>query len=42
MNNAGITRDALLVRMKDEDWERVLDVNLKGAFLCTRAVSEGR
>ncbi len=41
VNNAGITRDTLLVRMKDEDWDRVLDVNLKGAFLCTRAVSKG-
>src|SRR3990172_6802823 len=37
VNNAGITRDALLVRMKDEDWDRVLDVNLRGAFLMTRA-----
>lgn len=41
VNNAGITRDTLLVRMKDEDWDRVLDVNLKGAFLCTRAVTKG-
>ena len=41
VNNAGITRDGLLVRMKDEDWDRVVDVNLKGAFLCTRAVSKG-
>ncbi len=40
VNNAGITRDTLLVRMKDEDWDRVLDVNLKGAFLCTRAVTK--
>jgi 3-oxoacyl-[acyl-carrier protein] reductase len=40
VNNAGITRDTLLVRMKDEDWDRVIDVNLKGAFLCTRAVSK--
>lgn len=40
VNNAGITRDGLLVRMKDEDWDRVMDVNLKGAFLCTRAVSK--
>jgi 3-oxoacyl-[acyl-carrier protein] reductase len=39
VNNAGITRDGLLVRMKDEDWDAVLTVNLKGAFLCTRAVS---
>ena len=41
VNNAGITRDGLLVRMKDEDWDRVMDVNLKGAFLCTRAVTKG-
>ena len=40
VNNAGITRDTLLVRMKDDDWDRVIDVNLKGAFLCTRAVSK--
>ena len=38
VNNAGITRDALLLRMKDDDWDAVLDTNLKGAFLCTRAV----
>ena len=37
VNNAGITRDGLLMRMKDEDWDAVLGVNLKGAFLCTRA-----
>ena len=40
VNNAGITRDGLLLRMKDEDWDAVLSVNLKGAFLCTRAVSK--
>jgi len=39
VNNAGITRDGLIMRMKDEDWEAVLAVNLKGAFLCTRAAS---
>ena len=39
VNNAGITRDGLLMRMKDDDWDRVLDINLKGAFLCIRAVS---
>lgn len=39
VNNAGITRDTLMMRMKDEDWDRVLDVNLKGTFLCIRAVS---
>jgi len=40
INNAGITRDGLLLRMKDEDWDAVLTVNLKGAFLCTRAASK--
>jgi 3-oxoacyl-[acyl-carrier protein] reductase len=40
VNNAGITRDALLPRLKDEYWDEVLDVNLKGAFLCTRAVAK--
>ena len=39
VNNAGITRDALLPRLKDEHWDEVLDINLKGAFLCTRAVA---
>lgn len=39
VNNAGITRDTLMLRMKDEDWDRVLDVNLKGAFLTCRAVA---
>ncbi|MGH7279876.1 MAG: 3-oxoacyl-ACP reductase family protein, partial [Candidatus Rokuibacteriota bacterium] len=40
VNNAGITRDGLLVRMKDEDWDRVMEVNLRGAFLMTRAVTK--
>ena len=40
VNNAGITRDGLLMRMKEEDWDAVLTVNLKGAFLCTKAVSK--
>jgi 3-oxoacyl-[acyl-carrier protein] reductase len=37
VNNAGITRDQLLMRMTDEDWDAVLDTNLKGAFHTTRA-----
>jgi len=39
VNNAGITKDGLLIRMSDEDWDAVLDVNLKGTFLFTRAVA---
>lgn len=39
VNNAGITRDALLMRMEEKDWDLVLAINLKGAFLCTKAVS---
>ncbi len=37
INNAGITRDNLLMRMKEEDWDVVMQVNLKGAFNCARA-----
>jgi len=37
VNNAGITRDNILVRMKEEEWDQVLEANLKGAFLCSRA-----
>ena len=40
VNNAGITRDGLLLRMKDEDWDAVIDTNLKGAFHCIRAVAK--
>lgn len=40
VNNAGITRDTLLVRMKDEDWEDVIDTNLTGAFYTTRAAAK--
>jgi 3-oxoacyl-[acyl-carrier protein] reductase len=40
VNNAGITRDALLLRMKDEDWDRVMEVNLRGAFLTMRAAAK--
>jgi len=36
VNNAGITKDNLLIRMKDEEWDAVLNINLKGAFLCSR------
>ncbi len=38
VNNAGITRDQLLLRMKREDWDAVLATNLTGTFLCTQAV----
>jgi 3-oxoacyl-[acyl-carrier protein] reductase len=38
VNNAGINRDQLLLRMSDEDWDRVISVNLKSVFLCTRGV----
>jgi 3-oxoacyl-[acyl-carrier protein] reductase len=40
VNNAGITRDGLMLRMKLEDWQAVIDLNLTGVFLCTRAVSK--
>ena len=39
VNNAGITKDGLLMRMKTEDWKKVIDLNLSGVFYCTRAVS---
>lgn len=39
VNNAGITKDNLLLRMTDEEWDRVLDVNLKGVFMTTRAAA---
>ncbi|MCZ6790049.1 MAG: 3-oxoacyl-[acyl-carrier-protein] reductase [Chloroflexi bacterium] len=41
VNNAGITRDGFLMRMTDEQWDAVLNVNLKGAFLCSRAAIRG-
>ncbi len=41
INNAGITRDGLLLRMKAEDFDRVLEVNLRGAFLCSRLAARG-
>jgi 3-oxoacyl-[acyl-carrier protein] reductase len=40
VNNAGITKDTLILRMKDEDWDRVMEVNLKGTFLCIRAATK--
>jgi 3-oxoacyl-[acyl-carrier protein] reductase len=40
VNNAGITRDTLLLRMKLEDWQAVIDLNLTGVFLCTKAVAK--
>ena len=40
INNAGITKDGLLVRMKEKDWDDVLDVNLKGAFTCSKIVAK--
>ncbi|MFH2122820.1 MAG: 3-oxoacyl-[acyl-carrier-protein] reductase [Pseudomonadota bacterium] len=39
VNNAGITRDGLMARMKESDWDLVIDTNLKGAFLCAKAAS---
>ena len=39
VNNAGITRDGLLMRMKTVDWQAVLELNLSGVFLCTRAIT---
>lgn len=41
VNNAGITRDNLLLRMSEEEWDQVLTVNLKGAFNATKAVARG-
>ncbi|MGB5488201.1 MAG: 3-oxoacyl-[acyl-carrier-protein] reductase [Lysobacterales bacterium] len=40
VNNAGITRDGLIMRMKEADWDAVLNVNLKSAFNCIKAVSK--
>jgi len=41
VNNAGIISDALLIRMKDEDFDRVIDTNLRGTYYCTKAVIPG-
>jgi 3-oxoacyl-[acyl-carrier protein] reductase len=40
VNNAGITRDTLLIRMSESDWDAVIDVNLKGAFLVSQAAAK--
>lgn len=39
VNNAGVTRDTLLIRMSEQDWDMVLDINLKGAFLVTKTAA---
>ena len=41
VNNAGITKDTLMLRMSESDWDDVLDINLKGAFLCTKSAMRG-
>ena len=41
VNNAGVTQDGLLFRMRSADWDRVIDTNLKGTFLCTREFARG-
>jgi 3-oxoacyl-[acyl-carrier protein] reductase len=41
VNNAGITRDGLMARMKDDDWDQVLNTNLKSAFVCSKAAMKG-
>ncbi len=41
VNNAGLTRDNILFRLKDDDWDAVLDANLRGAFVARRAASRG-
>lgn len=41
VNNAGITKDNLLIRMKTKDWDDVINTNLKGVYLCTKAVVRG-
>lgn len=41
VNNAGVTSDQLALRLKDEDWKRTLDINLSGAFYCSRAAMKG-
>jgi len=40
INNAGITKDNLILRLSESDWDRVLDINLKGAFICSKVISK--
>jgi len=40
INNAGITRDGLMMRMKEQDWDDVINTNLKGVFLCSKAAAK--
>jgi len=40
VNNAGITKDGLLVRMSEQDWDDVMDINLKGSFFCTKLAAK--
>ena len=40
VNNAGVIKDGLLIRMKEEDFDKVIDINLKGVFNCTKSVSK--
>ena len=39
INNAGVTKDKLLIKMNEDDWDKVIEVNLKGTYNCTKAVS---
>ena len=39
VNNAGITKDKLIIQLKEEEWDAVININLKGAFLCTQAAA---
>ncbi len=41
VNNAGVTKDTLFMRMKEEDWDKVIDINLKGVYNCSKSVIRG-